>query len=199
MKAVNYILQGFGYLDFNDFQTTIFKVWYTGSIKLFLTFSISSISLGTFRELVKVSTGLDLLFWGAFVFLIIAEWQTGMKVDMLKRGNKFQSRKFGRMLLKIGVYFAILQMLFTFSVQTKTLEFIGFEINPLGWLYYVVIVAIVFQLFISWLENLGNLGYKEARGIAGIVLRRYNKWFEFDGTKDGDNFNKEENGGTGPN
>lgn len=193
MKAVNYIVQGFGYLDFNDFQTTIFKVWYTGSIKLFLTFSISSISLGTFRELVKVSTGLDLLFWGAFVFLIIAEWQTGMKVDMLKRGNKFQSRKFGRMLLKIGVYFAILAMLFTFSVQTKTWEFIGFEINPIGWLYYVVIVAIVFQLFISWLENLGNLGYREARGIAGIVLRKYNKWFEFDGTKDGDNFNREEN------
>lgn len=199
MKAVNYILQGFGYLDFNDFQTTLFKVGYMGSNKLFLLFSISSISLGTFRELVKVSTGLDLFFWGAFIFLIIAEWQTGMKVDMLKRGNKFQSRKFGRMLLKIGVYFAILQMLFTFSVQTRTLEFIGFEINPLGWLYYVVIVAIVFQLFISWLENLGNLGYKEAKGIAGIVLRRYNKWFEFDGTKDGDNFNKEENGNTGPN
>jgi hypothetical protein len=39
----------------------------------------------------------------------------------------------------------------------------------------VVMVAIVFQLVISYLENLGNLGYKEAKGIAGIVLRRYNK------------------------
>ena len=191
MKAVNYILQGFGYLDLQDFQTTIFKAWYIGNIKLWITLSIS---LGTFRELVKVSTGLDILFWAAFIFLIIAEWQTGMKVDMLKRGNKFQSRKFGRMLLKIGVYFAILQMLFTFSTQTKTIDFVGFEINPLGWLYYVVLVALVFHLFISWLENLGNLGYKEARGIAGIVLRKYDKWFEFDGTKDGDNFNKEQLG-----
>lgn len=185
MKLLNYILQGFGYIDWHDFQTTIFKAYYIGNVKLWITLSFS---LGTFRELVKVSTGLDVLFWGAFIFLIIAEWQTGMKVDMFKRGKKFQSRKFGRMLLKIGVYFSILQMLFTFSTQTKTIDFAGFEVNPLGWLYYVVLVAIIFQLVISWLENLGNLGYKEARGIAGIVLRKYDKWFEFDGTKDGDSF-----------
>lgn len=185
MKLLNYILQGFGYLDFHDFQTTTFKMFYFGNLKLFVTISIT---LGTIREFIVTSTGLDVIFWAVFVFLIIAEWQTGMKVDMMKRGNKFQSRKFGRMVLKIGVYIAILLSLFALSETTKNKSFIGFEINPLGWLYYVVMVAIVFQLVISYLENLGNLGYKEAKGIAGIVLRRYNKWFEFDDTKDGDSF-----------
>ena len=185
MKLLNYILQGFGYLDLHDFQTTTFKMFYFGNLKLFVTISIT---LGTIREFIVTSTGLDVIFWAVFVFLIIAEWQTGMKVDMMKRGNKFQSRKFGRMVLKIGVYIAILLALFGLSETTKNKNFIGFEINPLGWLYYVVMVAIVFQLIISYLENLGNLGYKEAKGIAGIVLRRYNKWFEFDGTKDGDSF-----------
>ena len=96
------------------------------------------------------------------------------------------------MILKIGVYVGILFMLFTFANKTKTIDFIGFDVNPLGWLYYAVFVGITFQLVISYFENLGNLGYKEAKGLAGIVLRRFNKWFEFDGEKDGDNFNNQE-------
>lgn len=186
MKLINYILQGFGYLDVQDFQTTAFKMFYFGNLKAFIAISLT---LGTIREFIITSTGLDVIFWCVFVFLIIAEWQTGMKVDMIKRGNKFQSRKFGRMVLKIGVYIAILLALFALSETTKHKSFIGFDVNPLGWLYYVVMVAIVFQLVISYLENLGNLGYKEARGIAGIVLRKYNKWFEFEGDQNGDNFN----------
>ena len=192
MKLINYILQGFGYLDFHDFLTTTFKMFYFGNLKLFFGLAIS---LGTIREFIITSTGLDIIFWAVFVFLIIAEWQTGLKVDVIKRGNKFQSRKFGRMVLKIGVYITILLALFALSETTKKITFIGFDVNPLGWLYYVVMIAIVFQLVISYLENLGNLGYKEARGIAGIVLRKYNKWFEFDGTQDGDNFNKEQQNG----
>ena len=64
---------------------------------------------------------------------------------------------------------------------------LGLEINPFEWLYYVFFTGVIFQLIISYLENLASLGYNEAKGIIGIILRKYNKWFEFDGTKNADN------------
>ena len=190
MKIINYISQGFGYYDFHDFQTTILRGFYIPNYKLMI---ILSVSLGTVREVVEGLMGLDVLVIAVFVFLIIAEWQTGIRADMVVRNSKFQSRKMGRMILKIGVYNSILLVLHTLSSNTKSIEFVGFDINPMEWLNYMVFVAIVFQLVISYFENLGVLGYKEAKGISGIVLRRYNKWFEFDGEKNGDIFNNDKN------
>lgn len=185
MKLFNYILQGFGYEHYHDFQTTLLKAFYIHNYKILI---LATITLGTIREFIEGLMGLDIVVLAGFVFLIIAEWQTGIRADMVKRNAKFRSRKMGRMILKIGVYNAILFLLYNFAIKTKSLDFIGFEFNPMGWLYYVVFVAIIFQLIISYFENLGVLGYKEAGGIAGIILRKYNKWFEFDGEKDGDNF-----------
>lgn len=182
-RPIDYLLQGFGYFDLHDFYSTLIK---TTTPKLVVLMSITSITLGTIREFVEKTMGLDILVLGVFVFLIIAEWQTGIKADMIKRNSKFQSRKMGRMILKIGVYNGILLMLYTFASKTKSLDFVGFEVNPLAWLYYAVFIGIIFQLVISYLENLGVLGYSEAKGLAGIVLRKYNKWFDFDGEKDGD-------------
>lgn len=191
MKLVTYLLQGFGYKHFHDFQTTIFKAFYIENYKLVIFITVT---LGTIREFIESLMGLDIIVLLGFVFLIVAEWQTGIKADMLKRNQKFKSRKVARMILKIGVYIAILWVLYSFASKTQGIEFIGFEINPIGWLYYIVFVSIIFQLVISYFENLGVLGYREAGGIAGIILRKYNKWFEFDGTKDGDNFlNNNEN------
>lgn len=187
MKHINYLLQGFGYENLTDFHTTIFKAFYIPNYQIII---LMTITLGTIREFIENLMGLDIFVLIGFVFLIVAEWQTGVKADMIKRKQKFQSRKVGRMILKIGVYNAILFILYIFSSKTKTLDFVGFEVNPMSWLYYMVFVMIIFQLVISYFENLGVLGYKEAGGISGMILRKYNKWFEFDGEKDGDNFIK---------
>ncbi|MBD3748503.1 MAG: phage holin family protein [Sphingobacteriales bacterium] len=149
---------------------------------------IASVSLATLRVFIFTYTGLDIAVIVAFLFLIIAEFQTGLKVSIKVKGEKFKSRKFGRMILKIGTYIAIVVVLHTFSKGMEVPNVLGFDINPFLWLYYMVFTAIVFQLFISWMENLGCLGYKETQSIAGFVLRKFNKWFEFDGKKDnGDN------------
>lgn len=186
----NYLLQGFGYRTIHDFMTTVFKGFYLFDLKIYLAVSIG---LGTIREFIVVSSGLDIVFWIAFVFLILAEWQTGIKVDLIKRNKKFESRKFGRMILKISVYISIFVMLNQFALSTKKLVFEGFELNPFGWLFYVVVTAITFQILISYLENLGNLGYREAKGIAGIVLKKYDKWFEFSGESNGDKIEEKDN------
>ncbi|MBL7868889.1 MAG: phage holin family protein [Flavobacterium lindanitolerans] len=181
---ITHILKGFGYAGLKDMLTTVFKIVYLKNLKITIPFIVT---LGTIREFIEDSMGIDLLIIVAFVWLICAEFQTGVKVALKKKGERIKSRKIGRMIFKIGVYLQILWVLYQFSSKTKSIEFIGFEVNPFGWLYYIVFVGIVFQMVISYLENLSALGYSEAKGIHGVILRKFNKWFEFDGSKNGDN------------
>jgi hypothetical protein len=183
MSYLTYLLGGFGYLNGADFRHTVFKLAYSEDKGFWIKLSAGA---GTFRLLLFDFTGLDIIVFSAFVFLIVAEFQTGLKVAMRKKKERFQSRKFGRMILKIGVYIMMIGVLHAFSGRFEIPPVFGLEINPFTWLYYVVFILIVFQLIISWLENLSALGYKETKGIIGVILRKMNQWFEFDGSKDND-------------
>jgi hypothetical protein len=176
MNKIRFILKGFGFNSLSEFSTSIIK---PDASRL-----AASAALGAMRLLVAGYTGLDFVVFLAFVVLIIAEFQTGLKVSIKVKGERFKSRLFGRMILKIGTYVMIVSVLFAFASKVSMPSLLGFEINPFMWLYHSVFIAIVFQLFISWMENLGCLGYHESKTIAGFVLRKFNKWIEFDGTKD---------------
>lgn len=183
MNWFTYILQGFGYANKTDFGQTLEK---SSSDNLIRT----ALFLGTLRECTESLFNLDVFVILAFVFLIIAEWHTGIKVDMIKRGEKFQSRKLGRMILKIGTYIFILYLLSTFANKTASIDFYFIDVNPMQWLYYVVFTWIILQLLVSYFENLAALGYKEMKGLVGIILRKGNQWFDFDGNKNGDDLFK---------
>jgi hypothetical protein len=183
MKSINYILKGFGYENGADFFTTVFKIFYLEKSTLVL---ILTTILGTIRVFTKDYLGLDALVFVAFMFLIGAEIYSGTSVSIRKKGERIQSRKMGRMLLKIGVFASILFVLHTFSARMVSPTVLGLSVNPYEWLYYVTFTGIVFQLIISWFENLAALGYSEAKGLVGIILRKFNKWFEFDGSKNPD-------------
>lgn len=177
MEAIKFILNAFGYRTVDDFGTTVFK-W-----PLWGGYWIAGLS--AFGGLVSEVTGLQWALALAFVLLIIAETWTGLRVAYRVKGEKWRSRKFGRMLLKIGTYIFILSLLNTFAEHSQLPEGIVEEyLNPFRWMYYVVFIWIVMQLWISYLENLGLLGYSETRGLVGFILRKFNKWFEFDGKKD---------------
>jgi hypothetical protein len=184
MNKINYTLKGFGYDNIQDFLSTNFKIFYISNCQIAIT--ITGI-LGTIRTFSESFLGMDILVLCVFVFLIIAETQTGIRASVVKNNQKVKSRKIGRMLLKIGVYVSTLFILYSFATRMKNPTVLNFEVNPFEWLYYVYFTGIIFQLVISYLENLGTLGYSEAKGILGIILRKSNKWFEFDGTKDADN------------
>ena len=184
MKRLNYFLKGFGFENYNEFLQSCFKILYFKKIEL--VFFISSIS-GTIQYYFEQSIGVDIVVYIAFSFLIIAETQTGIKASIKVKNKRFRSRPFGRMFFKLFTYTTLLFVLNSFSSRIKTPELLGFEVNPFQWLYYVVFAGIIFQLVISWLENLSVLGYSEAKGLLGVVLRKYNKWFEFDGTKKAEN------------
>ena len=175
MKSLNYYLQSFGFSDTLDYARATFprsfKLAYLGGF------------FGLLRICLHEIAGMDLAVFISFVLLIIAEFHTGVKVDRIKRKNKFQSRKAGRMIFKVGTYMFILVLLNSFAKGINFPEIAGFDVNPFQWLYYAVFITIVFQLFISWLENLSCLGYKESATIIGVLLKKFNKWFELDGDK----------------
>ncbi|MBX7204141.1 MAG: phage holin family protein [Bacteroidia bacterium] len=180
MKQLNYMLNGFGYESSNDFQRALCGYYNSGVDIKFLAMA----ALGALRMVITNYVGIDLPVFWAFTFLVAAEFWTGVKVARKIRNDKFRSRPMGRMLLKIGTYIVIISVLNTFAKSIDAPDIMGLSLNPFVWLYYTVFIAIVFQLLISWLENLGSLGYKETKTIAGFILRRFNKWFEFDGSKD---------------
>lgn len=184
MFDINYLLQAFGYHNLRDFTATVFKIFHGPKLKILVP---TIITAGTASELTEKFIGINLICVTAFVLLCCAEFQTGLKASIKIKGEKVRSRKMGRMIFKIGVYIYILFILNSFATGIKG-EVLGFEINPFGWLYYIVLSWIIIQMLISYLENLSTLGYNEARGIKGVILRKFNKWFEFDGSKDADNF-----------
>ena len=181
MKHFKYILNGFGYESTRDYLNACAGSFINSNkveLKLFFIAIASFIRLFMHNYI-----GIDVPVFFAFVFLISAEFYTGIKVSVKIEKKKIKSRPIGRMLLKIGTYVMILGIINVFAKSIVVPEVFGIPLNPFSLLWYAVFVGIIVQLIISWFENLGCLGYKETKTLAGFILRKYNKWFEFDGSK----------------
>lgn len=163
MKKVNFILDGFGFEDLNDFKLSTFG---------FITQKV--VSCSSVLALVKTLFGVDWLFFVGYVFLIALEWYTGVQASF-KKGLPHQSRKLGRMMFKISVYSGLLFILNSFKSTTKTPSIEGFELNPFNWLYWIVLFVIIWQLLISVLENLSVLGFDWADKLIDIINFKVNR------------------------
>ncbi len=181
MQTITYILKGFGFESVSDFSFSLFGMAIKAANFIFIG---AILTLGFLRSSLPDLEVLDFAVYAVFVMLIFAEFYTGVKVARIKKKEKIKSRKVGRMLLKIGVYTFILFCLNILAQGIQAPPLFGLDINPLEWLYYTVLIGIIFQLVLSYLENLACLGYKEDLGLFGFLLRKYNKFFEFDGEKD---------------
>lgn len=181
---MKYYLKAFGFENFNDLVGTLF-------MKTNIFFSIAlSVGFGSFIAAVCDVLGFNLISFLAFNFLIIAEWWTGIKVARKVRCEKIQSRPIGRMIVKIGVYMTIVGTLNSLSTHIEVPPLFDLEINPLRWLYYTTLVFIIFQLLLSWMENLGKLGYNEAEKLSKIFKGKLSEWFEINGEKDSIKFDR---------
>ena len=176
MKNINYILEGFGFKSTTDLRLSLF-----GYIMKSDILAITGI-LASARSLFQNVIGVDVIVVAAFVSLVFLETYTGIKVSFKVDKVRFKSRIFGRMLLKVFIYITMLAIL-NVMAGIEMPELFGLNVNPFRWLYYMIFTGIVMQLIISCFENLGKLGYKEAKGLTGFILRTFNKWFEFDGSK----------------
>ena len=172
-----YLLKSFGFQSESEYWHTIDKAFLMKMPDVMLLIAV----LG---KLVEEYTGMQIAVIVAFCLLVIAETFTGIKVAVKVKNESFQSRKFGRMILKIGTYIFILSLINVFAKNIDVPDIFGMSLNPFIWLYHTVFVAIIFQLLISYFENLGLLGYQESKSILGFILRKFNTIFEFDGRKD---------------
>lgn len=174
-----YILKSFGFSNLTDYWCTVDKAYLLKMPDVMFAISVLGI-------LIERYTGMQIAVIVAFCVLICAETYTGLKVAFKVKNESFKSRKFGRMILKIGTYLFILSLINVFAKNMDVPDVWGMSLNPFVWLYHSVFVAIIFQLLVSYFENLGLLGYAESKTIAGFILKKFNKIFEFDGRKDND-------------
>ncbi|MGR3790666.1 phage holin family protein [Flavobacterium sp. TN-1] len=176
MKTIDYILNGFGFLNFKDFLKSTFG--HTMDRKIILLDSLLAFAFCSVNTLF----GFNVAFFTAYVVLLVFEWFTGVKASF-KKGESHSSRKFGRMLLKIATYLVPIYILNQFSKNSEFPIIMGYEVDPFIWLYWAVLLGIIWQLFISLLENLNNLGYKYASVLIRIINKQFYEKFEIDETK----------------
>ncbi len=180
MKAINYILKGFGFLHLQDFIKSTFGFIYSSGVvirwDLVISFIISTI---------PVLLGFNHVFFYAFCLLGIVEYWTGIRAS-LKRGELHESKKLGRMTLKMTTYAVLLHILNLMHKHTEFPEVGGFEFDPFGWLYWAVLIAIIWQLLVSVLENLSTLKYAFAGVLLKVINRKFYKAFEIEEDEKGD-------------
>ena len=173
MITLNYILQGFGFRDGKDFLHSSFG-------HTFSTFFIKmDVILSFLFASVHFLFGFNHLFLTAYVVLLVFEWLTGVQSSR-KRGEKHESRKFGRMILKIATYLVPIYILHTFSANVAFPSIGGFEFDPFHWLYWIVLIGIIWQLVVSLLENLDGLGFRFAKVLLKIINKKFYKTFELE-------------------
>lgn len=168
MKTLDFIVQAFGFAGIENFKLSTFG---------FVTHKVFSCSMAL--AVVKSFFGVNHAFVFAYASLIIFEWITGVMAS-LKRGEKHESRKLGRMMLKLAVYCVPIAILNTFSKHSQFPTIQGYELDPFLWLYWTVLIVVIWQLTVSLLENLESLGFKWASVLLQIINKRFYKEFNID-------------------
>ncbi len=171
MKTINFYLQGFGFENIKEYLVSTFG--FMTSAKVIATSSV----IGVISAFLQDYLGFNLLVFSAFVFLNILEYNTGIRASK-KRGERIESRKMGRMFLKVGTYLAIIWMLHSFRQGLDFPQIMELELNPFIVFYWAFLSGVIYQIFKSLLENLEQLDYKEARGVLGFIRRKYSRFFE---------------------
>jgi len=173
-----YILNQFGFDDLKEFIHSTMGFLYANHGFLVIIATTAALS-----NLLLELNGMDLAMNLAFVCLFLLEFITGFSVARLKRKERFKSRKFGRMLLKMLVYISMLSIPYRFSKMIDAPDLLNVSLNPYLWIYHVILFSVIFQLLVSVGENLAALGFDEMNNLTGFLLKKLNSFFEFDGNK----------------
>lgn len=174
--AGKYLWDGFGFTGALDFVESAFH-----PKSLLLTTSISG-SLAVAGAFLEEALGLKPIVYLVFVILAVIEFVTGIRAA-IKEGQKIESRKFGRMIIKLGTYTIMIALINVLKNHLDIPLIFGEEVNIYSWVYYAIVNMILIQLIISVLENLGRLGYAETNRITQFLYHKLNRWFSIDERK----------------
>lgn len=116
-----------------------------------------------------------------FIVLILLEFGTGIGAS-LSNGQKVQSKKMARVFTKLAIYGLLL-----FGLNSMTglqaFNFWGFEISLWDYIFWVFFCGTSFTLFISILENLDRMGFKETHVIHKLLQGKLQLFIDFDRKK----------------
>jgi hypothetical protein len=168
-NILNWIVRDWGYLDVGDFLASCFHI---AAIKPIL---FVSIAFGTIATFIQNIIGLDPMVYIAFIVLIFVEFFTGVRAS-IREGNKFESKKMGRFVFKIGAYTILIGIVNIFKTKFQVPQIFGQQIHIYAWIYYIMLNMITIQLIISVLENYSRLGYRETNRVFRFITIKFDKW-----------------------
>jgi len=168
-QHIDGLMQEFGFQTSMDFLNSTFGY---AAKKPVLLLSVSLATIGTYLE---NFIGIDPFVYLAFIILLFLEFFTGMRAS-LKEGEKIQSKRFGRVILKLIIYTTLIGVINIFRTRLDTHVAFGFEINIYSLIYYAALNLIVVQLILSVFENLSRLGYEETNKIYKVIARILQKY-----------------------
>lgn len=132
---------------------------------------------------IPILLGFNHIFFYAFCLLGVVEYWTGIKASF-RRGELHESKKLGRMLLKMATYATLLHILNLMNQNITFPEISGFELDPFSWMYWAALIAIIWQLLVSVLENLDTLGFSVAKVLLKIINKKFYKQFDIEENED---------------
>jgi hypothetical protein len=172
IQILNFQLQAFGFSNTTDYLDSTF---HTKTASMFNVVTAASM-LGWIAVCLEEYVGLSPVVYLAFVGLLVGEFLSGVGAAM-KQGIRIRSRKFGRMIIKIGTYTVILGIVHSFKIGLESQIILGTVLNVYEWIYYMVLNLIIIQLLISLFENLEKLGWTESSIIIRVIKIKFDKWF----------------------
>ncbi len=177
MKTLTFLVQAFGFAGLTDLRVSLFG--FIGNKSVLLSSSVVAF-LAMLIDSIPTVFGVEATFFFAYVALVILEWVTGVWAS-LKRGEKHESRKLGRMLLKVFIYSLLIALLYQMTAIKMPISFDWFNaINPFNWLYWLMLIIIIWQLWVSVLENLDSLGFRFAKFALKVINRNFAKKLNLD-------------------
>lgn len=176
IKEADYTIKGFGFESHLDFVESTFHL---SKIKPILT--VSAIA-GSVSGILDWYLGMSAEVYIAFLILLISEFATGILASK-KEGVAIQSRKLGRIIVKIISYTAMIGVMNIFKRSIIAPEILGVEVNIYSIVYNSVQAMIILQLLISVMENLTRLGLKEMGVVGKFLSGKFLDWFDIDAKK----------------
>ncbi len=175
MEKLLFFLQAFGFKDFDDLKLSTFGF----ILNKWILISSAAVGGGcSILDIIYPFFGVQYRVFIAYVGLVFFEWLTGVLASF-RRGEKHESRKLGRMLLKVFIYTLLVALLHQLTfVEMFGLNNIAEVFNPFKWLYWMILVVIIWQLLVSVLENLDDLGFRFAKIALKLINRTFEKKFK---------------------
>jgi len=164
-------MKEWGFSNLNDFFQSAFHS------ESFTTIFVTSVSLTALGEIIREIIGFTPMVYVSFIVLLLVEVVTGIRASLLE-GEKINSKRFGRFILKTFVYTIMLGVTNVFGSQTE-----GFTSYIYNTIHMLIFDYITLQLIISVFENLSRMGYQESSSVFNGIHKVISKYIKLNDKK----------------